>query len=407
MFVFDVATATFLIGFLSIMIACAFRGVQENTPIDSAGGQWALSALCGGMAALITSSANSLPLFVGTVLDNSLTVLSLAFVHRGTARFTGKQPCNWCYIACVAVAAAGFFTLTYPAPNLEHRIILIVACRIFFYSATLLLLLRPGLPAGTRYLRAILLIAIVWNTYRLGTLVLATDHIGNFLAAGSKFAMMATAGGMLHVLINAFQFRLASERIRDDLAHHTARLQAERDALRATVNERTAELNNLATTDGLTGVANRRHFIETASAEVQRARRYHAPLALLMLDIDHFKVVNDKFGHPAGDRVLQLVARTCEQSARGIDLVARLGGEEFALLLPETSNVAAQLAAERLRRAIAALDAGALGVPHTISASIGVAILDAEDHALEELLTRSDKALYRAKQLGRNRVVTA
>ena len=116
-----------------------------------------------------------------------------------------------------------------------------------------------------------------------------------------------------------------------------------------------------AHTDALTGLANRRRFIEIAEAELVRSRRYDAPLSLLMLDIDHFKEVNDAHGHRAGDRVLQQLARTCLEVLRNVDVVGRVGGEEFAILLPETALPGAVDVAERLREAVAMAKVAARG----------------------------------------------
>ncbi len=408
MFTFDVATATSLIGFLSVLIACAFRGLHERALATSPGGQWALSALTGGAAALITAYAASLPHFVGTVVDNTLTVASLVFIHRGTAMLVGTRYNDRAYLACVAFALAGFAWFTYGYPSLACRIGLISALRGLFYGATLLMLLnRSGLPAGTRHLCDILALAGAWSLVRLATIIMSGDHVTNFLEGGATYAVMFAVSGILHMLVNAFQFRLESEQVRDELAAHAGRLQEKRDMLQAVVAERTAELTRLATTDSLTGIANRRHFIERGRQELERATRYRLPLAVLLLDIDHFKQVNDNFGHPAGDKLLQLVAYACQSSARHIDLAGRLGGEEFALLMPETGAIAAHLAAERLRRAIAGIAPAQSGVLLPVTASFGVASLNAHDTSLDTLLARADAALYRAKNGGRNRVEAA
>ncbi|MTW09163.1 diguanylate cyclase [Pseudoduganella eburnea] len=408
MFTFDVATATSLIGFLSILIACAFRGLHDRALATSPGGQWALSAFTGGAAALITAYAASLPHFVGTVIDNTLTVVSLAFIHRGTAMLVGARYDDRSYLACVLLALAGFAWFTYGYTSLGSRIGLVSGFRALFYGATLVMLIkRPGLPAGARYLCDILALGAAWSLVRLASVMMSGDHVTNFLEGGTTYAVMFAVSGILHVLVNAFQFRLESEQVRDELAAHAGHLQEKRDMLQAVVADRTSELTRLATTDSLTGVANRRHFLERGRQELERAARYRLPMALLLLDIDHFKQVNDNFGHPAGDRLLQVVAQACQSSARHVDLAGRLGGEEFALLMPETGAIAANLAAERLRRAIAAIAPAQSGVLQPITASFGVATLNPGDTSLDALLARADAALYRAKHGGRNRVEAA
>jgi len=171
-----------------------------------------------------------------------------------------------------------------------------------------------------------------------------------------------------------------------------------------------AELQRLARTDPLTGVFNRRQFFEAGQQEFSRARRYGNTLSLLMLDIDHFKVVNDTWGHPTGDRVLQALAEIMSSIVRGQDCVGRLGGEEFAVILPETELSGALISAERLRAAVAqsaiafASDDGKVV---RITVSIGIAVSTADDVSFEAVLARADKGLYAAKESGRNRAVAS
>ncbi|CAM3345894.1 sensor domain-containing diguanylate cyclase [Halomonas lysinitropha] len=158
-------------------------------------------------------------------------------------------------------------------------------------------------------------------------------------------------------------------------------------------------IHYLATTDPLTGLANRREFMSRCEAEVARARRFHRPLALIIYDLDHFKRINDTFGHNVGDRVLQAATKQIHRHIRQEDLHARWGGEEFILLMPECGLDAAMASAERLRRAIAQY-----AYPHqeTVSASFGITVL-AEGDEIDGLIKRADDALYRAKAAGRNR----
>jgi diguanylate cyclase (GGDEF)-like protein/PAS domain S-box-containing protein len=164
------------------------------------------------------------------------------------------------------------------------------------------------------------------------------------------------------------------------------------------------ELRLHATTDFLTGIANRRHFIDLAEREFSRARRYGHALSVLMLDVDRFKRINDSFGHPVGDEVVKAVAATCRQALREIDHLGRMGGEEFAILLPETSREMAAQVAERVREAVdsASVTVDGLAEPLRFTASIGLACLNAEVTAFDQMLMQADRALYKAKQAGRN-----
>ncbi|SMH59295.1 GGDEF domain-containing protein [Azospirillum agricola] len=165
------------------------------------------------------------------------------------------------------------------------------------------------------------------------------------------------------------------------------------------------DLERLATTDALTGALNRRRFLERGGEEFLRSRRYERPLSVVMLDIDHFKKVNDTHGHATGDEAIRLTVRCCKVALRDCDLIGRLGGEEFAVVMPETLPVNAFAAAQRVRERIAAaalpLEAGG---ELRMTVSIGLAWMMPADRDVEQLLARADAALYRAKHGGRNRV---
>ena len=161
----------------------------------------------------------------------------------------------------------------------------------------------------------------------------------------------------------------------------------------------------LANIDALTGVANRRHFIECARRELQKARRSRQDMALLIIDIDHFKTINDTHGHAAGDQAVVLFSDTCKRAIREVDLLGRFGGDEFVVLLPATAMGEAAQIAERMRDLIASctgLKMNGTAIP--LSASIGIAMVRADDADLSRALNAADAALYRAKQLGRNRI---
>ena len=165
-----------------------------------------------------------------------------------------------------------------------------------------------------------------------------------------------------------------------------------------------AELVMLATTDMMTGIANRRHFVELVQEELQRSRRYKSQVALLVMDLDKFKDVNDTYGHPCGDEVLRQFAQLCRKSLRNCDHLGRIGGEEFAALLPETTLPAAKIVAERVREAMEKNRVSWEGSEVACTVSIGVTVIGGEDESWESFLGRADRALYTAKRSGRNRV---
>ncbi|BAQ65323.1 diguanylate cyclase [Geminocystis sp. NIES-3709] len=165
------------------------------------------------------------------------------------------------------------------------------------------------------------------------------------------------------------------------------------------------ELEKLAKTDDLTGISNRRHFISLAEREFNLARRQKRSFSLLILDIDYFKKINDTYGHPVGDLVIQFVAQQCVLCIRKEDLCARWGGEEFIIFLSETNLEDAVLVANRIRTNIynEIIDIDSYKISLTVS--IGVSVYKSDDTSVSQAISRSDMALYQAKNSGRNRVV--
>ncbi|MGF1624317.1 MAG: diguanylate cyclase [Alphaproteobacteria bacterium] len=167
------------------------------------------------------------------------------------------------------------------------------------------------------------------------------------------------------------------------------------------------QLALLANTDGLTGVANRRYFLQRLEQELERGKRYHSPVVLALLDVDHFKQINDRHGHQAGDEVLKALSEHTIGLLRTNDLVGRLGGEEFAILMPESDQEVGTIVSERIRAELAATPIPTVVGPLSITVSIGVTQAHPELDTAESMLRRADAAMYRAKSGGRNRVVQA
>ncbi|MDD2782361.1 sensor domain-containing diguanylate cyclase [Sulfuricurvum sp.] len=168
-----------------------------------------------------------------------------------------------------------------------------------------------------------------------------------------------------------------------------------------------AELERRAYSDYLTGLPNRRYFIEEAEIELSRFHRYGGELSLIMFDIDRFKQVNDDYGHSIGDRVLQKIADICRVLLRDIDIIGRIGGEEFAIVLPQTDAEEALHVAERLRIAISQAQVSVEELQPRFTASFGVVAADKGTSEIDMLLNQADTALYEAKESGRNRVCMA
>jgi diguanylate cyclase (GGDEF)-like protein len=231
-----------------------------------------------------------------------------------------------------------------------------------------------------------------------------------FYSEADRHALQALAGDSAALIADAQTFDELTDyrtHLEELVAARTAALEASlarNDALLAEVQAKGELLARQSREDVLTGVANRRHFDERLAAEIERALRYGHPLCLLLIDLDHFKRVNDSAGHAAGDEVLKVAAATMAAQARTTDFLARIGGEEFALVLPEQSSDRAEIVAEHVRSALARVDYGAIAPGQRVTASIGIAALrEGEDR--DSLMRRADAALYGAKNAGRDRVV--
>ena len=265
------------------------------------------------------------------------------------------------------------------------------------------LALRQSIHELSLFMTVLLTAMLILTLSRVG-------HIDDTVFLAAQAYALVIAGTALVVAATAEERRVA-------LCH----LNAERLSLEATIAERTKELREqydealsnadrmkrLASMDTLTGVLNRYGLDHYGQSELQRAKRYDYPLSVIILDLDHFKAINDEFGHAAGDEALKCTADVMSAGIRdGIDLVTRYGGEEFVILLPHTSAASAMKLAERLRLDLAGHQIPALG-SQTITASFGVAQVRADAEDLGEAVSEADDALYRAKSMGRNCVVVS
>jgi diguanylate cyclase (GGDEF)-like protein len=194
-------------------------------------------------------------------------------------------------------------------------------------------------------------------------------------------------------------------RIEQALVEANRRLGERVDERTQALRESEERLGNLSTTDDLTGASNRAYFLEMSKMEFYRARRYQRELAVLMMDGDRFKNINDTHGHAAGDVVLRALTETCQEVLRASDIFGRIGGEEFAATLPDTDLVGALEVAERLRQAVEERQIEIENGTVSMTVSIGVAVISEQTTEYEQLLKQADDALYRAKEAGRNKVL--
>jgi diguanylate cyclase (GGDEF)-like protein len=302
------------------------------------------------------------------------------------------------YAAVIAVGLAAIFGGVFPTCYVEgvgltpfKKISEYLISAILFCSIGLFLYKRGAFDSNVvRWLVASLVLTITSEIFL--TLYTGLDDFINLI--GHFFKLIAFY--LIYVAIVEMGLEKPQRILFQDLKHRERALQK---ALK--------DVQRLAITDPLTGLYNQRHFTAAAEAEVQRACRYGRPLSAVMMDIDHFKRVNDTYGHTIGDRLLQKVAESCRKELRKADVVGRYGGDEFAIMLPEIDLAAAQRVAERLRKTIAQTQLRTPKGPARVTASLGVAAVDCDTILLEALLSRADKALYVAKRKGRNQVRSA
>ncbi|NQV21799.1 MAG: sensor domain-containing diguanylate cyclase [Rhodospirillales bacterium] len=259
--------------------------------------------------------------------------------------------------------------------------------------------LRFGIKGTTVWVLLVSLLAI-WGT---------ASGYGALNAASIEHPMPALQFMILVVAGTTFMIgaiSAAQQMTERELIEANRRLGARVDERTQALQESEERLGNLSTTDDLTGASNRSYFLEMSKMEFYRARRYHRPLAVLMLDVDRFKSINDTHGHAAGDVVLEALTETCQEVLRASDIFGRIGGEEFAATLPDTDLTGAMEVAERLRQAIdeqeISIDSGVVNV----TVSIGVSVISEQTTEYEILLKQADDALYRAKEAGRNTVLS-
>jgi eukaryotic-like serine/threonine-protein kinase len=254
-----------------------------------------------------------------------------------------------------------------------------------------------------------------WIRSYIGAPIIVRDSVVGFLNVNSAIPdlynrthaerLQAFAHHAATAIENARLYRQAQEEIAERIKVEDE-LRRHRNHLEELVKERTAEVHRLAITDSLTDVFNRRHFMVLGNQALNQAQRYNHPLTALMLDIDHFKKINDSYGHAVGDEALRKLADQLRKDLRSTDILGRYGGEEFVFLMPETNLQTARQSAERMLANIRGLRIDTPQNQIGITASIGVAEWNpASQKTIDALIARADEVMYAAKQAGRNQVL--
>lgn len=379
----DIATLTQMGVALASMLAAGLSYAYWPQPGSGRGRDsmrmWLLAILAQALFWLLFTLGQGLPEAIRVVSTNTMAVLAVAGYVAAVRVFAGLKARAAVLLAWVAAVAAANYGFTVFAPS--------YTARVFVVSA----------PAGG------LMLWLVWTLRRHQEPVLkrakCLTEIVFLLGAGSLALRMADT--LLH------PERAQADSLPAQLALFyfvVLPVFASFGFLALQARRASAKLERLAGTDPLTGALNRRAFIETAQRAMDDCRWRDRPLSLLMIDLDHFKQINDDHGHATGDNALSLVERTLHGCLRLEDAVGRVGGEEFAVLLPGADLARGEAVAERIR---ASVEVCGLGLPDqrlALTVSVGVAERALAEDDVEPLLKRADQAMYAAKRAGRNRV---
>lgn len=377
----DPRSVSAMSGLISIVMGFVLFGLRSSFPprIQKGMRLWGIAPLLCAASTLAYGLDGHVPPLAIVLGGNALLLAGVACFYFGSQRFYGLRS-TWRYWLAVGLAVlAGLATFLVVHPDYRIRVALFTSTLAAMVLAHARLLWRRGRGFAPRFTMtvltlqaAVLLVRAVttfWldaaDTSRFGTSTVQMVYLATFNFSG----LLVCIGVLL----------MASERMR-------------------------AEFEYLATHDGLTGTLTRRAILDACAVEWERWKRYGTAFSLLLLDMDHFKRINDQWGHQVGDKVLADFSTQASATLRRIDRLGRYGGEEFLVLLPQSQGAAARATAERLRHiADQSLD----GLQHPgCTISVGVATVHATDTSVDALLARADAALYQAKNGGRNRVVT-
>jgi diguanylate cyclase (GGDEF)-like protein len=343
-------------------------------------GYWTAGLVAQAMSFAMFSARAETPEWLSVVVASSLLAVSLSLYAAAILEFRGKSLPDVLH-PTVGILAAIVFTML-----LDDLTIRVIVAGLLFSAATAEL------------------VALAWTPMHDVSPTTRTLLLGSFAAVSLSFLGRAVAALQNPVYVETFQ-TTSMMQASMLLVGHSAILMASVAFLLMHKERADHAAQQLASIDPLTGAFNRRTFIELAEKELSRSRRMDVPLSLIMLDLDHFKIINDTHGHVVGDRVLQRFAEIVRAELRKEDILVRYGGEEFCVLLPDVPGPGAVTLAGRIRKSVSkqAFDVGEQPVAVTVSAGVAARI-DEGPEGLDRLISRADEALYVAKNRGRDRV---
>ncbi len=390
-FSLDTLTLTIMLMAVTIVLSITMILIYLTRKTYPGFGLWTAGSTTFAVGFFFISLRDQLPDIFTIVLANVLLLTAAICFLEGTRLFRGRASREILNASVILVYAVFQSYFTFMINDVSIRIAIMSFLLAVIYSLVALELLR-NVPLDLRF--------------------------GNWFTGGlfAVYSIFMFARGLLTELFPAPQDLFAPNMLQSitfllaiflGIAWTFGFVILNSERLESDLKSAQIELERMAKIDFLTGIANNRFFFEAGESEIQRAHRYNRPLAVLMVDLDHFKKINDTYGHAIGDKALMELAVTCKDLLRNIDIFGRLGGEEFAILLPETDIVGGGIIAERLLSAIAKTNIEADNKILHITVSIGVAELLPDENQLETLLKRADDAMYEAKRKGRNQVIIA
>lgn len=376
----DLRTVILLSGAISALMSLVFFFMHRgHRPSIQGLRDWAVAPLLLFISTLMLGTQGVAPAWFSIVLANLILIGGLVFFFSGTCRFYGLAPKKWPWLGMLLVAPMLYWWAEVN-PVYGWRLVAVHTFTLLIQAHTLVVIWRHDRSSlAARFTMSVLGIMAVLSATRILTSPLIPRDAHLFTSTGLQNLFVGTYGFLVLALTVGYVL-LISERLREQLQH-------------------------LLSHDALTGVLSRRALFEQAQYEVRRSQRTRRPLSLMVMDLDHFKEVNDLHGHLMGDRVLQNFASRAQHALRETDLIGRYGGEEFVVVLPEADSEMAMTVAQRI---LNSRSTDPDTVPVTVS--IGVACcpaLTADGSApdvLERMVHQADQALYQAKAAGRNRV---
>jgi diguanylate cyclase (GGDEF)-like protein len=372
----DPRTIVLLSGIMGGLMAIVLYFLQRNYPPSVKGlAHWAAGTGVLFLAGLTAATRGISHDLVSIMMANLLIFSGVYLQYFGTQRFFGLSPRFWPRYAviCGLTLVSGWFTVG--DPQYLYRLMISISIMTWMFSAhARLLWVKGGNSFAFRFAFGVLLCSLLSQVLRFATAWLLPIGTG---------ILDTTPQNIIYIISYPFLMLLTSISL----------------VLMATDRVRT-EFEHLASHDSLTNALTRRNLTEICQQELERCNRHGRAMSILLIDIDHFKSINDSYGHQAGDRALVLFVAAVNTLLRRADAIGRLGGEEFVVVLPETPTEVARVVAERIRVKVRELDH-----PGKFTVSIGVATNVPGKDSVDGLMARADRAMYKAKQQGRDQVV--